>query len=137
MTKVYLFYLTDSTNVTNFIARTRNTSSIFVSWGIPLSPNGQITQYSIKYSDNDQPVTTSNLYFAIQNLNAGTTYNITVQPITRYDNLVLMGAISIVIPVTINTTAPNINITNPSSKTTSTLTLALPRPSAFGTTPLL
>ena len=102
-----------------------------------MSPNGQITQYSIKYIDNDQPVTTSNLYIAIQNLNAGTTYNITVQPITRYGNLVLMGTISIVIPVTINTTAPNINITNPSSKGISTLTLALPRPSAFGTTPLL
>ena len=71
-----------------------------------MRPNGQITQYSIKYSDNDQPVTTSNLNITIPNLKAGITYDITVQPITAYGNLHLMGAISIIIPVTLNTTTP-------------------------------
>ena len=91
------------------MAKSHNSSSIFVSWDIPLRPNGQITQYSIKYSDNDQPVTTSNLNITIPNLKAGITYNITVQPITAYGNLHLMGAISIIIPVTLNTTTPNIS----------------------------
>ena len=71
-----------------------------------MKPNGQITGYSVKYSDNDQPLIASNLNITIQNLKAGITYNITVQPITAYDNLVLMGAVSITIPVT---TTPNIS----------------------------
>ena len=72
-------------------------------------PNGQIKRYSIKYSNNDKPLTTSNLNITIPNLKAGITYNITVQPITEYNNLLLMGAISIIIPVTLNTITPNIS----------------------------
>ena len=131
-----------ATQVTSFFASTQNSSSIFLSWDVPLLPNGQITSYTISFTRTSTAATetrsTTALSYVLTNLTAGEVYDITVQPITVFNNMQYDGAVSNVISINISTTS-DITISNSTLTNTDTFTftITLPRPSSFSTSSIL
>ena len=101
-------------------------------WDLPLNPNGEITFYNVSYCETCFE-TSRLLYHTIQNLTAGVTYSITVQPVTIFENLRLIGDRSSAQTVTINTTARGVVPSTSALRVgASDIRVSLPSPSLFG-----
>ena len=83
---IYHFVTVPLDSPQNFVAEAINSTSIHLSWDQPLTPNGVITHYLLKYSKEGSfsvPVTiTDTMYMTIKNLSEYTEYTFVVAAAT-------------------------------------------------------
>lgn len=76
------FFLVPSDSPRNFVASAVSPTSIQLSWERPLTPNGEITNYTITYTTDDGtpaiPITTVNTTHAVGALNEYTNYTFSI-----------------------------------------------------------
>ena len=74
----FLFVTVPLDSPQNFVCETLNSTSIQLSWERPSTPNGVITQYSLKYNAVDgplsDPVLINGTMFTVEDLNGDTEY---------------------------------------------------------------
>ncbi|XP_019855188.1 PREDICTED: receptor-type tyrosine-protein phosphatase F-like isoform X3 [Amphimedon queenslandica] len=132
---------TNSSSVYNLTASSQTSSSILARWDVPLLPNGNITRYDIYSNSSGTPFgSTTSLFYILNGLTTGRTYNVTVRPVTVFEQETLSGEISIMIRVVLNSTIPfdgTFVTTATAERSISSFEVNLPAPSAFGTQPLL
>ena len=101
MCELPLISFSAATAVTSLNASINGSSTIVVSWDVPLQPNGNITHYNINFTNSGQTQmeTTTYLFHILNNLQSGQVYDITVQPVTVFENVTYNGAVSNTITV--------------------------------------
>ena len=106
---------------------------ILVQWEAPQYPNRPISYFSVcinvSVCFNALPNDTS---YTLINLTSLSINDITVQPFTVFEGNTLVGMISIVRSVLINTTSPVTGPTSVDQRTTGTITVTLPSYTSFG-----
>ena len=122
-----------STAVVNMSAVAITASEILVQWDAPLYPNGPITYFTVcinvSICFNALPNDTS---YTLVDLTTLTTNDITVQPFTVFEGNMLVGVISNVQTVFINTTSLVTGPTDINDRTTGTIRVTLPTYTSFG-----
>jgi protein tyrosine phosphatase len=133
---------TESSAVVDFTATTQSYTSIFLSWVVPLSPNGIITHYTVRYTNimtgAQEHANTTDVHHILHNLESGADYDLTVQPVTIFNDITYIGEISNTVRVSLNTSDHDVfPFPSPSMLGTFDFTVRLQRPELFGDRPLL
>ena len=140
---------TESSPVTALNAVASSSKSILVTWGLPVYPNGPLTQYRIYYGraneTTDPPPSNRNGYSSMTVPSSQTQYNISnLSPFTHYNIFIeaignVVGNASSVVPQRTNSTTTVINTDETSTSTpptsATTFVYDLP-PATFTTGPL-
>lgn len=108
-------------------------SDILVQWQPPLYPNGPISRYAVCYNytecSNAEPTATS---YTLPDLTSQLSYIITVQPVTVFEGVTLVGTISEEITVSTNTQSNVTGDGGTNDRGTTTLRVELPNYRDFG-----
>ena len=109
LTHLPLLAISESSAVMNISALAITASEILVQWDAPLYPNGAISHFNVCINGTNcstaQANDTSHL---LRNLASQRVYDITIQPVTIFEGVVLVGNISEPQRVRTNTTAPGV-----------------------------
>ena len=127
-----------STGVSGLSFTTLNSTSLLITWNLPLEPNGNIDRYEVKAEllrsgsnrkRQTPTVVVSETSATITGLVSGSQYNITVQPFAGD----VGGEIVSITPV-VNTTAavPPLDDLPPDNIQPNEISVMLPRPSLYG-----
>ena len=107
----------ESTEVLDLSLTSLTESEILVYWNIPLYPNGPISYFNVCYtiviSSTCESVEGYASSYILRNLTYMESYAITVQPVTVFNGMYLIGKLSETKKITINSTIidPNMVLT--------------------------